>query len=77
MMRPRCHEAVGQGYANPARLADDRVAKEEPFREVQHIVGKVAGEAFRQGVVLEALSLAQLQPFSAAIEEDLYPIRAP
>jgi argininosuccinate lyase len=44
---------------------------------VQHIVGKVAAEAFRQGVVLEALSLAQLQPFSAAIEEDLYPIRAP
>lgn len=74
--RPRCQEAAEQGYANSTELADYLVAKGVPFREAHHIVGEVVVEAIKQGVALEALSLAQLQSFSAVIEEDVYPILA-
>jgi len=74
--RPRCQEAAEQGYANSTELADYLVAKGVPFREAHHIVGEVVVEAIKQGVALEALTLAQLQPFSAVIEEDVYPILA-
>lgn len=47
-----------------------------PFREAHHIVGEVVVAAIGQGVALEALSLAQLQQFSAVIGEDVYPILA-
>lgn len=74
--RLRCQEAAEQGYANSTELADYLVAKGVPFREAHHIVGEVVVEAIKQGVALEALTLAQLQPFSAVIEEDVYPILA-
>ncbi|MBF6567229.1 argininosuccinate lyase, partial [Nocardia farcinica] len=45
-------------------------------REAHHIVGEVVVAAIGQGVALEALSLAQLQEFSAVIGEDVYPILA-
>ncbi len=72
--RPRCQEAAEQGYANSTELADYLVAKGVPFREAHHIVGETVVEAIKQGVALEALTLAQLQQFSAVIEEDVYPI---
>lgn len=74
--RPRCQEAAEQGYANSTELADYLVAKGVPFREAHHIVGEAVVEAIKQGVALEALSLAQLKQFSATIEEDVYPILA-
>mgnify|MGYP001036245944 FL=1 len=74
--RPRCQEAAEQGYANSTELADYLVAKGVPFREAHHIVGEAVVEAIRQGVALEALSLAQLKQFSAVIEEDVYAILA-
>ncbi|MGC0810930.1 argininosuccinate lyase [Pantoea agglomerans] len=74
--RPRCQEAAEQGYANSTELADYLVAKGVPFREAHHIVGEVVVAAIGQGVSLEALSLAQLQQFSAVIGEDVYPILA-
>ena len=74
--RPRCQEAAEQGYANSTELADYLVAKGVPFREAHHIVGEVVVAAIGQGVALEALSLAQLQEFSAVIGEDVYPILA-
>ncbi|MEN4542049.1 argininosuccinate lyase [Pantoea agglomerans] len=74
--RPRCREAAEQGYANSTELADYLVAKGVPFREAHHIVGEVVVAAIGQGVALEALSLAQLQQFSAVIGEDVYPILA-
>ncbi|MGC0991753.1 argininosuccinate lyase [Pantoea agglomerans] len=74
--RPRCQEAAEQGYANSTELADYLVAKGVPFREAHHIVGEVVVAAIGQGVALEALSLAQLQQFSAVIGEDVYPILA-
>lgn len=74
--RPRCKEAAEQGYANSTELADYLVAKGVPFREAHHIVGEVVVAAIGQGVALEALSLAQLQQFSAVIGEDVYPILA-
>lgn len=74
--RPRSQEAAEQGYANSTELADYLVAKGVPFREAHHIVGEVVVAAIGQGVALEALSLAQLQQFSAVIGEDVYPILA-
>ena len=74
--RPRCQETAEQGYANSTELADYLVAKGVPFREAHHIVGEVVVAAIGQGVALEALSLAQLQQFSAVIGEDVYPILA-
>ncbi|KAA5966711.1 MULTISPECIES: argininosuccinate lyase [Pantoea] len=74
--RPRCQEAAEQGYANSTELADYLVAKGVPFREAHHIVGEVVVAAIGQGVALEALSLAQLQQFSAVIDDDVYPILA-
>ena len=74
--RPRCQEAAEQGYANSTELADSLVAKGVPFRAAHHIVGDVVVAAIGQGVALEALSLAQLQQFSAVIGEDVYPILA-
>ncbi|MRT10254.1 argininosuccinate lyase [Pantoea agglomerans] len=74
--RPRCQEAAEQGYANSTELADYLVAKGVPFREAHHIVGEVVVAAIGQGVALEALSLAQLQQFSAVIGKDVYPILA-
>ncbi|MEC5320899.1 argininosuccinate lyase [Brenneria populi subsp. brevivirga] len=72
--RPRCREAAEQGYANATELADYLVAKGVPFREAHHIVGEAVVEAIRQGKALEALSLPELQKFSAAIADDVYPI---
>lgn len=72
--RPRCREAAQQGYANATELADYLVAKGVPFREAHHIVGETVVEAIRQGKPLEALSLADLQKFSAVIGDDVYPI---
>ncbi|KAF6660980.1 argininosuccinate lyase [Pantoea sp. EKM101V] len=74
--RPRCQEAAEQGYANSTELADYLVAKGVPFREAHHIVGEVVVAAIGQGVALEALSLAQLQQFSAVIDDDVYLILA-
>lgn len=74
--RPRCQEAAEQGYANSTELADYLVAKGVPFREAHHIVGEVVVAAIGQGVALETLSLAQLQQFSAVIDDDVYPILA-
>ncbi|MFW5386316.1 MULTISPECIES: argininosuccinate lyase [unclassified Yersinia (in: enterobacteria)] len=74
--RPRCKEAAEQGYANATELADYLVAKGVPFREAHHIVGEAVVEAIRQGKALEALSLADLQKFSAVIGDDVYPILA-
>lgn len=76
LKRPRCQEAAEQGYANSTELADYLVAKGVPFREAHHIVGEVVVAAIKEGVALEALSLAQLKTFSASIEEDVYPILA-
>ncbi len=72
--RPRCKEAAEQGYANATELADYLVAKGVPFREAHHIVGEAVVEAIRQGKALEALSLSDLQKFSAVINDDVYPI---
>lgn len=74
--RPRCKEAAEQGYANSTELADYLVAKGMPFREAHHIVGEAVVEAIRQGKALEALTLTELQKFSAVIGDDVYPILA-
>ncbi|MNG99866.1 Argininosuccinate lyase [compost metagenome] len=47
-----------------------------PFREAHHIVGEAVVEAIQQGKALEALTLTELQKFSAVIGDDVYPILA-
>ncbi|MBD1564637.1 argininosuccinate lyase [Vibrio sp. S12_S33] len=70
----RTLEAAKQGYANATELADYLVAKGIPFREAHHIVGVVVVGAIAKGCALEELSIAELQEFSAVIEDDVYAI---
>ncbi|MXP67915.1 argininosuccinate lyase [Pantoea sp. Aalb] len=70
----RCQEAATQSYTNATELADYLVAKGLPFREAHHVVGKIVLEAIKQGLMIEELSLIQLQHFSLLIEQDVYNI---
>lgn len=72
--RFNCQQAAQQGYANATELADYLVARGVPFREAHHKVGEAVLEASRQGKALEALSLSELQKFSAIISDDVYTI---
>ncbi|MGL5990864.1 MAG: argininosuccinate lyase [Plesiomonas sp.] len=70
----RTADAAQQGYSNATELADYLVAKGIAFREAHHIVGEVVVAAIAAGKALEALSLSELQRFSAVIAADVYPI---
>ena len=70
--RSRTLAAAQQGYANATELADYLVGKNIPFREAHHIVGEVVLAAIEKGCPLEDLTIAQLQEFSAQIEQDVY-----
>lgn len=70
----RCAKAAREGYANATELADYLVAKGVPFRTAHDISGQVVLKALEQKKAIEDLSLAELQQFSALIEDDVYPI---
>lgn len=72
--KARCEQAAKQGYANATELADYLVGKGIPFRTAHDISGQAVVFALSQNKALEELSIAELQQFSATIEEDVYPI---
>ncbi|MCP3429255.1 argininosuccinate lyase [Opacimonas viscosa] len=72
--KERCQQAAQQGYANATELADYLVDKGIPFRTAHDISGQAVVFAISQHKPLEELSVAELQQFSAVIEEDVYPI---
>jgi argininosuccinate lyase len=70
----RCAKAAREGYANATELADYLVAKGIPFRTAHDISGQVVLAALEKKKAIEELSIAELQQFSALIENDVYAI---
>jgi argininosuccinate lyase len=69
----RMRQAAELGYATATDLADWLVRQANiPFREAHHITGAAVKLAERQGVALDALSLADLQAIDARIGEGVY-----
>ncbi|HTR00326.1 MAG TPA: argininosuccinate lyase [Candidatus Acidoferrum sp.] len=64
--------AAAKGYATATDLADYLVKKGMPFRDAHEVVGKSVAYGIRHNKDLSELSLAELQQFSATIENDVY-----
>ncbi len=72
-VRPeRMRAAAREGFATATDLADYLVRKGVPFRDAHECVARAVKAAEHKGVDLAELSLAELQAFSAVIEEDVY-----
>ena len=72
--RERMQRALKAGFLNATELADYLAAKGVPFRQAHHITGAAVAFAEEQGVGLEDLDIAQLQRFSADIDEDVFAV---
>ncbi len=66
--------AASRGFATATDLADYLVRKGVPFRDAHEAVGRAVAFAEQQGVELAALSLNDLQRFSAVIESDVFAV---
>lgn len=69
--------ALRQGFATATDLADYLVKKGLPFRDAHEAVALAVRYAESQGVDLADLSLANLQTFSALIEQDIFAVLTP
>jgi len=70
----RMQTAATRAYSNATDLADYLAKKGVPFREAHELVGKLVALSVREGKALEELSLAQMQPFSNRIEQDVFSV---
>ncbi|WP_147821102.1 argininosuccinate lyase [Salidesulfovibrio onnuriiensis] len=70
----RMAATMKKGFLNATELADYLAAKGIPFREAHHITGAAVAHAEAAGKGLEEFSLAELQQFSAAVEEDVFEV---
>ena len=68
----RMLESARKGYLNATELADYLVAKQMPFREAHHMVGKIVVRASELGIALEEMPVREFQTFSPLFEEDVY-----
>jgi len=66
--------AALQGYATATDLADYLVKKGVPFRDAHESVALAVRFAEQRGCDLSDVSLAELQQFSALIDEDVYQV---
>lgn len=66
--------AALQGYATATDLADYLVKKGTPFRDAHEAVALAVRFAEQRGCDLSDISLAELQKFSALIEQDVYQV---
>ena len=66
--------AARQGFATATDLADYLVRKGLPFRDAHEVVGKAVHHAAEKGCDLADLTLAELQAFSAIIDEDVFDV---
>ena len=66
--------AALRGYATATDLADYLVKKGLPFRDAHETVAHAVKVALQQGVDLSQLTLATLQGFHAAIEQDVFEV---
>ncbi|MES9991828.1 MAG: argininosuccinate lyase [Candidatus Thiodiazotropha sp.] len=67
-------QAVMQGFATATDLADYLVRKGIAFRDAHEVVGKAVAFGVAEGRDLSQMSLAELQQFSAEIEEEVFDI---
>jgi argininosuccinate lyase len=71
----RMRAAAGSGYAIATDLADWLVRTlKMPFREAHHVTGRIVGVASARGLVLEALSLAEMQAVEPRITQDVFDV---
>jgi argininosuccinate lyase len=68
------YKAALKGYATATDLADYLVRKGIAFRDAHEIVGKSVAYAITQQKDLSALSLTELQQFSASIAADVFKV---
>ena len=74
-VKPEAMErAARKGYATATDLADYLVKKGLPFRDAHEVVAHAVKDAIAQGVDLSQLSLAQLQAYNPAIEQDVFEV---
>ncbi len=66
--------AAKKGYATATDLADYLVRKGLPFRDAHEVVAHAVKHGITQGQDLAELSLATLQSFHAAIDDDVYAV---
>ena len=66
--------AAKKGYATATDLADYLVRKGLPFRDAHEVVAQAVKHGIAQGQDLAELSLATLQSFHAAIDDDVYAV---
>ncbi|MDE2402430.1 MAG: argininosuccinate lyase [Burkholderiales bacterium] len=74
-VKPEAMErAALKGYATATDLADYLVKKGLPFRDAHEVVAHAVKDAIAAGVDLSALSLAKLQSYNPAIEQDVFEV---
>ena len=74
-VKPEAMErAAKKGYATATDLADYLVKKGLPFRDAHEVVAHAVKDAIAQGVDLSELTLAQLQAYNPAIEQDVFEV---
>jgi len=66
--------AAREGFATATDLADYLVKKGLPFRDAHEAVARAVRHAEVKGCDLADLSLAELKPFSALIEQDVFAV---
>lgn len=68
----RMEEACARGYLDATELTDYLVAKNMPFRDAHHLVGRIVVRAMELDLPLERLSLREYQSFSPMFDGDLF-----
>ena len=69
--------AAEDGFATATDLAEYLVRKGVPFRDAHEVVGKAVRACIDADTRLNELSLAQLQQYNAAIDEDVFDVLSP
>ncbi len=72
--REQMYRSAQQGYATATDLADYLVKKGLPFRDAHEVVGNAVAFAIDKGKDLGECSLAELQQFNGAIENDVFDV---
>jgi argininosuccinate lyase len=69
--------AATKGFMNATDAADYLVRKGVPFRTSHEIIGKIVAACIEKGVVIEDLSISELNAFSDKFEADIYDFITP
>ncbi len=69
----RMKQALEEGYLNATELADYLVARNVPFRDAHHVVGRIVLHASKRNLPLDRLPMSDYRKFSPLFDKDLYP----